>query len=83
MVCLLLEGGIPRSTLWTSLVPIYVRKNASVSQGGSEGTCARMRAKTPDIQIRIWFSSWNNDVLSGKLREVSETLKSCFIDIFV
>ena len=81
MVNLLHRGGTPRSTLQACLVPAYIRKNASVSRGGSEGTCAWMRANTPDAQICLRFSSWNVGTPSEKSGEIAETLKRCGIDI--
>ena len=78
MVSMLYGGGSPRSTLRVSLVLIYNRKNAPVPVSGCEDICAWMRGNTPDVQIRLWFSSWNIAMLSGAQNISPPPIQSLF-----
>ena len=40
-----------------------------------------MMGKCPNVQFRLWFSTWNVGSMSGKWGEISETLKRCCVDI--
>ena len=39
------------------------------------------RGNTPDVQIGLWFSSWDIVMLSGKFGEIAAMLKSRLINI--
>ena len=74
-------GGTPSSTSQALSVPAYIRKKALNPRIKIECTRARMIRKFPDVQFGIRFSAWNVGSMSGKWREISETLKRCCVDI--
>ena len=41
----------------------------------------RMMGKSPDVQFRIWFSTWNVESMSRKRGEISETQKRSCVNI--
>ena len=73
--------GTPRSISQVLSVSAYVRKKALNPERKVECTRARMMGKFPDVQFGIRFSTWNVGSMSGKWREISETLKRRCVDI--
>ena len=71
----------PDRTSQVLSVPAYVRKKALNPGRKIEYTRARMMGKFPDLQFGIRFSTWNVGSVSGKWREISETLKRRCVDI--
>ena len=68
----------PQKTSQALSVPAYIRKKALNPRKKIECTCARMMGKSPDVQFRIWFSTWNVGSMSEKWGEISETLVLIF-----
>ena len=66
MVLKMHGGGTPQSTSQVLSVPAYVKKKAVNPGRKIECTRTRMMEKSPDVQFRIRFSSWNVGSMSGK-----------------
>ena len=81
MVLIMYEGGTPQGISQALSVPAYMRKKALNPGRKIECTCARMMGKFPNVQFRIWFSTWNLGSMLGKWGEISETLKRRCVDI--
>ena len=67
--------GTLQSTLQALLVPACIRNKARDPRRKVECTHARMMGKSPNIQFRIQFSTWNVGSLLRKWNEISETWK--------
>ena len=66
MVLTMHGGGTSQSTSQAISVPVYVRKKALSPRRKTECTHAQEMGKSPDVQIRIRFSVWNVESMSGK-----------------
>ena len=75
MILTMHGGGIPQSTLQVLSVPAYIRKKALNPKRKTEYTHAQMMGKSPNVQLGIWFSTWNMGSMSGRWGGISETLK--------
>ena len=69
---------VPCGCLWRLSILERMPHNALVSARGCEGTFASMRGNTPDVQIHLWFSSWNIAMLSGAQNILLTPIKSLF-----
>ena len=80
MVLTMHGEGTSQSTSQARSVPVYLRTKALNPRRKIECTHAQMMGKSPDVKIRIRFSAWNVESMSGKWGEISKTLKRCCVD---